>query len=118
MEAPGWLVTTTFLVEGVMLMIVACLGLVGNILSFGVLISQKVQKTFHNLLLLLNTFDTVREIQSTPTFYVISCVQVYLLSSVSLFALPNLSYTFSGTYQRLTLPFMLPVAHIGMVSNH
>ena len=57
--SPDWLVTMTFLVEGVFLMIVACMGLVGNILSFTVLITQKVQKTFHNLLMLLNTFDTV-----------------------------------------------------------
>ena len=51
------------LVEGVLLMMVACLGLAGNILSFVVLNSQKVQKTFHNLLILLNIFDLV----SSPT---------------------------------------------------
>ena len=59
MSSPPWLVTMTFLVEGVLLMMVACLGLAGNILSFIVLNSQKVQKTFHNLLILLNTFDMV-----------------------------------------------------------
>ena len=51
--------TITFLVEGVMLVLVACVGLVGNILSFMVLSTQGLQKTFHNLLLLLNIFDMV-----------------------------------------------------------
>ena len=42
--------------------------------------------------------------------------QVYLLTSVSLFALPTLlPGVFSGTYQILTLPYILPIAHIGIV---
>ena len=53
------LATITFLVEGVLLLLVACVGLVGNILSFMVLSTQGLQKTFHNLLLLLNIFDLV-----------------------------------------------------------
>ena len=53
------LATFTFLVEGVLLLLVACVGLVGNILSFMVLSTQGLQKTFHNLLLLLNIFDMV-----------------------------------------------------------
>ena len=97
----SWPATITFLVEGVMLLSVACIGLVGNILSFTVLSRQGLQKIFHNLLLLLNIFD-----------------MVYLLTSVSLFALPSLSPSiFSGTYQTLTLPYILPIAHIGMVSK-
>ena len=97
----SWPATITFLVEGVMLLIVACIGLVGNILSFTVLSRQGLQKIFHNLLLLLNIFD-----------------MVYLLTSVSLFALPSLSPSiFAGTYQTLTLPYILPIAHIGMVST-
>ena len=53
------LATITFLVEGVMLVLVDCVGLVGNTLSFMVLSTQGLQKTFHNLLLLLNIFDMV-----------------------------------------------------------
>ena len=55
----SWLATITFLVEGVMLLTVACLGLVGNIFSFIVLTTQGIQRTFHNLLLLLSIFDMV-----------------------------------------------------------
>ena len=72
-----WLVTSSdqespvaiviFLVEGVMLLVVATVGLVGNILSFLVLSTKGLQKTFHNLLLLLNIFDMV------GTFSLISC---------------------------------------------
>jgi len=100
MSSPPWLVTMTFLMEGVLVMMVAYMGVAGNILSFIVLKNQKVQKTFHNLLILLNTFN-----------------MIYLLTSISMFSLPNLSTMFSGTYQNLSLPIVLPVAHIGMVGS-
>ena len=54
-----WLDYTTFILEGVLLLCFVCIGLTGNVLSFIVLITQKVQRTFHNLLLLLNIFDMV-----------------------------------------------------------
>ena len=45
-------------------------------------------------------------------------LQVYLLTAVSLFALPTLwPSVFSGTYQTLTLPYVLPIAHVGLVST-
>ena len=60
MEAvEGWDVTFNFVVEGVLLLLVAVLGLVGNLASFVILLRQKVQQIFHNLLFLLSTFDTV-----------------------------------------------------------
>ena len=51
--------TTTFILEGVLLCLVAIIGLVGNIICFTTICRQKVQKLFHNLLLLLTTFDMV-----------------------------------------------------------
>ena len=57
--SPGWLQSVRFILEGVLLLVVACIGLTGIAVSFAVLVSKKVQKTFHNLLLLLNTFDMV-----------------------------------------------------------
>ena len=60
MEAgEGWDVTFNFVVEGVLLLLVAGLGLAGNLTSFVILMRKKVQKIFHNLLFLLSTFDTV-----------------------------------------------------------
>ena len=44
-------------------------------------------------------------------------LQIYLLTAVSLFALPTLwPSVFSGTYQTITLPYVLPIAHVGLVS--
>ena len=43
--------------------------------------------------------------------------QIYLLSAITLFALPNISVHFAGFFRHITLPFMLPVAHIGMVNR-
>merc|ERR1711953_609648 len=85
---------------GVLLLLVAALGLAGNLASFVILMRQKVQKIFHNLLLLLSTFDTI-----------------YLVSAITLFALPNISVHFAGFFRHLTMPFMLPVAHIGMLGS-
>ena len=60
MEAvEGWDVMFNFVVEGVLLLLVAGLGLIGNFASFVILMRQKVQKNFHDLLFLLSTFDTV-----------------------------------------------------------
>ena len=42
--------------------------------------------------------------------------QIYLVSAITLFALPNISVHFAGFFRHLTMPFMLPVAHIGMVN--
>ena len=52
----------TFVFEGIVLLIVAIVGLVGNISSFITICSQKVQRTFHSLLFLLSIFDMVRRI--------------------------------------------------------
>ena len=50
-----------YIFEGVILLIVALVGLVGNFASFITIFNQKVQKTFHSLLFLLSIFDTVRK---------------------------------------------------------
>ena len=47
----------------------------------------------------------------TPTIF----LQIYLVSAISLFSLPNLSPLYRDTLFKLALPVMLPVAHIGMV---
>ena len=49
----------TFLLEGVLLLAVALVGLIGNLISFVTIFRQKIQKTFHNLLFLLTVFDMV-----------------------------------------------------------
>ena len=58
MDHTNYLVT--FIFEGIVLLIVALVGLVGNLASFITILSQKVQKTFHSLLFLLSIFDMVR----------------------------------------------------------
>ena len=126
MEAvEGWDVTFNFVVEGVLLLLVAVLGLVGNLASFVILLRQKVQQIFHNLLFLLSTFDTVSRILhlhngikgKCQQIFKISMFQIYLVSAITLFALPNISVHFAGCFRHLTMPFMLPVAHIGLVNE-
>ena len=90
---------------------------------------QAVQKTFHNLLLLLSIFDLVRTenhrylcrtlsdlSSSSPSPQSTSPSQVYLVTTVPLFSLPQLSSsTEVKHFLTLILPYVLPVAHIGMV---
>ena len=40
-------------------MVIASIGIIGNFLSFSILLSRKTLKTFHNLLFLLCSFDLV-----------------------------------------------------------
>ena len=98
---------------------------------------QAVQKTFHNLLLLLSIFDLVRtenhhylrrtlsdpsssspspQSSPSPSAQSSSPFQVYLVTTVPLFSLPQLSSsTEVKHFLTLILPYVLPVAHIGMV---
>ena len=45
-------------------------------------------------------------------------IQIYLISAITLFALPNISVHFTGFFLHITMPFILPVAHIGMVNKY
>ena len=105
-------------VAGVLLFLVASLGLVGNVTSFVILLRQKVQKTFHNLLFLLSTFDTVvRFFTIIMINYSNYYFQIYLLSAVILFTLPNVKTGMSLALHQNAMPYILPVAHIGMVGS-
>jgi len=53
--------TLMYVIEGVVLGIVSFLGVTGNICLYVILLRTEVRKNFHNLLLLLNTFEIVRE---------------------------------------------------------
>ena len=65
----GWDVTFNFVVEGVLLLLVAALGLTGNLAFFFILMRQKSQKIFHDLLFLLTTFDTVSTVGSLNAYF-------------------------------------------------
>ena len=74
--AGDWDTMFTFLVEGVAMFIAGCLGLLGNVFSVVLLLKQKVRKTFHNLLLLLCSFDMVSK-YSINLWIHISIFQVF-----------------------------------------
>ena len=60
-EMEDWMQTAKFVLEGVAILIVSIFGVMGSLLSYSILVSRKVQKNFHNLLMLLNTFDLVEK---------------------------------------------------------
>ena len=50
---------TAFILEGVLLLVIAVIGITGNLLAIVTILSQKVLKIFHDLLLVLTVFDMV-----------------------------------------------------------
>ena len=106
----------TFIFEGIVLLFVALVGLAGNLALFITIFNQKVQKTFHSLVFLLSIFDMVSRISVKKCKQTLN-MQIYLVSAITLFALPSLSDAYARTVQKVTLPIMLPIAHIGMVSD-
>ena len=50
---------TAFILEGVLLLVIAVIGLTGNLLAIVTILSQKVLTIFHDLLLVLTVFDMV-----------------------------------------------------------
>ena len=60
---------TAFILEGVLLLLIALIGLAGNLMAIVTILSQKVQKTFHDLLLLLTGFDMVCTIDNRTDQY-------------------------------------------------
>ena len=95
----GFSETFEFYVEGVILMIVAIIGITGNII-FILIFSCHAKKinTFHSLMVCMAYFDTI-----------------YLTSSLFIFAVPLLwppiSRTFLFTH---SITLLLPTAHIGI----
>jgi hypothetical protein len=89
---------TAFVIEGVLLAVVAVFGLTGNAAAIVAFSRQRVQRNFHALMLALCAYDST-----------------YIVVSLLLFALPQFSdsYTDSGAYFRL-LPWTLPLAQIGL----
>ena len=50
---------TAFILEGVLLLVIAVIGITGNLLAIVTILSQKVLTIFHDLLLVLTVFDMV-----------------------------------------------------------
>ena len=91
--------TFEFYVEGVLLFIVAVIGIIGNI-SFIIIFSahQKKLNTFHSLMVCLAYFDTI-----------------YLASSLFIFSLPLLTPRIAQTYIFTNaITVLLPTAHMGI----
>ncbi len=93
---------TAFIVEGVLLLVIGMVGIVGNVTAIIVFAREKLQKNFHALMLSLAAFDLA-----------------YILASILLFSIPQFSddYMESGFYWHI-LPWVLPIAQIGITGKH
>jgi len=92
---------TEFVLERVLLIIIGCLGIIGNLCIIGIFTRLRNRQTFHRLMILLATFDTL-----------------YILFSFFIFSLPSIfkSYDDSAFYNYL-LPVILPLNHIALTGS-
>ena len=77
-----------FYIEGVALLPISIVGIVGNILSMVILSCPEMQNNFNHLLFSLSTFDLI-----------------YLVMSTMIFAIPKLS----TAYANYILPHIMPI---------
>ena len=83
--------TFKLVTEGYLILIIGIVGLLGNIASIWTFSRQRIHRTFHNLLLVLTIFDTVRlnilsviaqEIANNNIFYQASTSWLYSVLEV------------------------------------
>ena len=92
---------TEFILERVLLIIIGCLGIVGNLCIIGIFTRLRNRQIFHRLMIMLASFDTL-----------------YILFSFFIFSLPSIfkSYDDSAFYNYL-LPIILPLNHIALTGS-
>ena len=84
-----------YIVEGVIMLVVASLGIFLNILSIFYFAQLKHQKTFHRLLLILAMVDTIHLVFSSLTF-----------------SIPWFSDSYSNNHWMYLVPYSLPLAQV------
>lgn len=90
-----------YIAEGILLLKVGILGIIGNVAAITVFSRQHLQKNFHALMLSLSLFDLI-----------------YIVAMILVFSIKEFSddYSDSGVYFYL-LPYVLPLAQIGMTGS-
>lgn len=90
-----------YIAEGILLLKVGILGIIGNVAAITVFSRQHLQKNFHALMLSLSLFDLI-----------------YIVAMILAFSIKEFSddYCESGVYYYL-LPYVLPLAQIGMTGS-
>ena len=89
-----------YVVEGVIMLVVACVGIFLNIVSVFYFAQIKHQKTFHRLLLILAMVDTIHLVFSSLTF-----------------SIPWLSESYSNNQWMYIVPYSIPLAQV-IISVH
>ncbi len=90
-----------YILEGWCLLVVGCVGVVGNLSAIVVFGRQRVQKNFHALMVTLAAFDLA-----------------YITVSAFIFSLPQFAPGFNTTRAYThALPFVLPFAQIGLTGS-
>jgi len=90
-----------FSIEGIALLHVGILGIVGNVAAITVFARQHLQRNFHALMMSLSAFDLL-----------------YILASILLFSIPqfNVNYRQSAFYNYI-LPWTLPLAQVSITGS-
>ena len=90
----------TIVIEGILLSIVGVIGLFGNTLGIIVFAKLRDQIKFHRLMILLFFYDNA-----------------YIIFSILIFALPQLSNTYKENYLKYIVPTALPLVQIALTGS-
>jgi len=90
-----------FSIEGIALLQVGILGIVGNVAAITVFARQHLQKNFHALMMSLAAFDLL-----------------YILASILLFSIPQFSSNYKqSAFYNYILPWVLPLAQVSITGS-
>lgn len=106
-----------WLTEGLGTLVIGLIGVFGNTCSMVLFSKQKVHRIFHHLLLLLSVFDLVNQALQLSNNLLIIFLQIYVVCSMLLFSLPKFNEEYDVVYRVYSLPYMLPIAHIGLMGS-
>ena len=92
---------TEYILEQVLLIIIGCLGIIGNLCIIIIFTRLRNRQTFHRLMIMLATFDTF-----------------YIIFSFFIFSLPSISkYYDDSAFFNYLLPIILPLNHVALTGS-
>lgn len=109
-----------YVIEGILMTSVACLGIISNLISFLYFVYQKYHKTFHRSVYLLLHLQHlcaksryILNLLYCRLLLVLGLVDtIHLIFSVLSFSLPALSENFKNSFYPFTFPYTFPLAQV------
>lgn len=93
-------VQVKFIIEGILLLVVGIIGLFGNTICIIMFSRLRLQLKFHRLMILLFVYENI-----------------YLLFTMLVFSVPQLSETYRSRFLKHLVPIFLPVVQMALTGS-